>query len=196
MEWKDIKGFEARYEVSDEGQIRSKKKGIILRPGKKAHGYLFVGLATRTPEGERCKKYYHVHRLVAQAFIPNPDDKSDVDHIDGMKTNNHVSNLRWCTRKENVHNEATYGKAQAHIKKLNSDPEHLRQLRSYVEKQRRPVRCVETGQEWDSILEAANATGLPFRKVWTACNRTAKGKPRRYLEYRGKPVYHFEWIVK
>lgn len=196
MEWKDIKGFETRYEVSDEGQIRSKKKGVILRPGKKAHGYLFVGLATRTADGKRCKKYYHVHRLVAQAFIPNPDGKSDVDHIDGVKTNNHVSNLRWCTRKENVHNEATYGKTQMHIKKLNTDPEHLRQLSSYVNKMKRPVRCIETGQEWDSIREAATAIGVPFTRIRAACNRTARGKSCRYSEYRGKSVYHFEWIAK
>lgn len=196
MVWRDIIGYEGKYQVSDEGQVRNVETGLVLRPGKKPGGYLFVGLADHRISKGRRKKYHHVHRLVAQAFIPNPDDKSDVDHIDGVKTNNHVSNLRWCTRKENVHNEVTYGKNQAHIKRLNSDPEHLRQLRSYVNKMKRPVRCVETGKEWDSELSAAICFGMSQALVHTSCRLSAKGRPRKYSEYRGKPVYHFEWIVK
>lgn len=194
MVWRDIIGYEGKYQVSDEGQVRNAETGLVLRPGKKPGGYLFVGLADhRVGKGKR-KKYHHVHRLVAQAFLENPEGKSDIDHIDGVKTNNRVGNLRWCTRKENVHNPITFEKVQKHVEKLNKDPEHIRQLRSYVEKRRKPVRCIETGIEYPSCLAAANILHIPCRTVWIACMRTAKGKQQRYTEYRGKTVWHFEWV--
>lgn len=107
-EWRDIAGYEGLYQVSDWGNVRSldriintKKekrcyKGRMLKLTNKADGYVLVSLWD-TGKG----KDYRVHRLVAEAFIPNPENKPHVDHIDGDRSNNCVWNLRWCTQSEN-----------------------------------------------------------------------------------------------
>ena len=99
-EWKDIQGYEGKYQVSNFGQIRSlqykgRKRLLILKPVIKATGYLVVSL-------NGCQK--HIHRLVAEAFIPNPHNYPVVDHINTEKSDNSASNLRWCSIKDNVNN--------------------------------------------------------------------------------------------
>lgn len=100
--WKDIKDYEGLYEVSNLGRVRSlnyNKTGEIrlLKVQKHSDGYLQVGLRK---DGKQ--KLYTVHRLVCEAFIPNPDGLPCVNHIDEDKTNNHVWNLEWCTVKYNT----------------------------------------------------------------------------------------------
>ena len=99
--WKDIEGFEGLYQVSNLGKVKSlnfnhtkKEKILKLQSGK--YGYLLVSLCK---EGKG--KTYQVHRLVAQAFIPNLENKPQVNHKDEDKTNNKVENLEWVTSKEN-----------------------------------------------------------------------------------------------
>lgn len=92
-EWRKIKGFE-NYSVSNTGNIRNDKTGRILKQIISTSGY------KQTMMGHKTVPQY-VHRLVAMAFIPNPDNKPQVDHIDGDKINNVVENLRWVTRSEN-----------------------------------------------------------------------------------------------
>lgn len=99
--WKEIAGFEGIYEVSDQGRVKSlgndkSRKEKILKPGKKRDGYLHVGLCKY---GHR--KYLLVHRLVADAFIQNPNNLDTVNHKDEDKTNNAASNLEWMTRADN-----------------------------------------------------------------------------------------------
>ena len=89
--WKDIRGFEGKYAVSDHGRVKHLPDGHILKPRIHTHGYLRVNLK---------KKDYYIHRLVANAFLF--DVKPEVNHIDLNKTNNNVSNLEWCTRGENI----------------------------------------------------------------------------------------------
>ena len=108
--WKPIKEFEGYYEVSNMGRVRSlnykrtgKKK--ILKNIEDYKGYLEVGL---TKNGKR--KQFKVHRLVAKAFIPNPENKPCIDHINTIKSDNRVENLRWVTYKENSNNEKTLEK--------------------------------------------------------------------------------------
>lgn len=108
-EWRDIPGYEGLYKVSNCGTVKSLDHygsngvSIILYKGKivstyKYHGYLYVHLCN----GKNNKKKYLVHRLVASAFIPKISGKPQINHKDGNKSNNHVSNLEWCTQKENV----------------------------------------------------------------------------------------------
>lgn len=108
-EWKPVKGFEGLYEVSNLGQVRSldrlrkNVKGMAKINGRIItgnHGEKHYYQVALHKDGK--KKYMSVHRLVAEAFIPNPDGKSQVNHIDGNKQNNVVSNLEWVTPSENI----------------------------------------------------------------------------------------------
>jgi len=107
-EWSEISGYEGYYEVSNLGSIRSieryvnsKNRSLALKRAKsiktsKRGDYISVNL-TR----ENKQKTFSVHRLVALTFIPNPENKLEVNHIDGNKLNNSINNLEWCTRSEN-----------------------------------------------------------------------------------------------
>lgn len=113
--WKSIKGCEGYYEVSSLGRVRSIErtivkndgrvttyKGRIIKPYKNNQGYLIVSLYVKG----KCKKFL-VHRLVVEAFIPNTENKPCVDHINTIRDDNRVENLRWATYKENSNNELT-----------------------------------------------------------------------------------------
>lgn len=105
--WKDIKGYEGLYEVSSHGQIRGYQKtgpgsSLLSRPTalnliEDANGYMRVNLC----KPGRKRRHAAVHRIVAETFLPNPDSKPCVNHRDSNRTNNHISNLEWCTHSEN-----------------------------------------------------------------------------------------------
>ena len=100
--WKDIKGYEGLYQVSNCGRVRSFHKGkvTIIVPNKIPNGYYVIHLRNG---GNR--KAMYLHRLVAEAFIPNTKELSDVDHIDNDKSNNNANNLQWLTNCENIRKE-------------------------------------------------------------------------------------------
>lgn len=104
--WKDIKGYEGSYKVSNLGRIQSNKNNRpkILKFGYNAKGYDLVHLCKH---GE--KKSFKVHRLVLIAFDCNLDNKPQVNHIDGNKNNNNLFNLEWCTNKENIEHAVKTG---------------------------------------------------------------------------------------
>lgn len=106
-ELRPITGYEGKYSVSNTGQVFSHNylrtgQTRQLKPGKTHDGYLKVDLSR---DGKR--KSYKVHRLTLETFKPNHDSTLECDHIDGNRTNNHISNLRWVTHKENCNNPIT-----------------------------------------------------------------------------------------
>ena len=139
-QWKAVVGYEGIYEVSNYGKVRNVKTGRILKLGKSKNGYLRVGLHKNGKQ-----KYFLVHRLVAIAFIPNPDNKETVNHIDEDKTNNHVCNLEWMTQKENTRHSKC-----------------------------KKVLCIETGEVYDSMTEAVENTGVAQSSISTCCNGKLK----------------------
>lgn len=104
-EVKDILGYEGLYTIDTDGNVYSYKSKRYIKGGLLSSGHRVVCLRK---DGE--PKMKGVHRLVAIAFIPNPDDLPIVHHIDGNPQNNTVSNLKWCTQKENVHHTIAVGK--------------------------------------------------------------------------------------
>ena len=103
--WKDIKGYEGLYQVSSFGRVKRVTTGRILKGSNDSIGYLLV-ILYKNNIGSTKK----IHRLVAEAFIPNPDNKPQVNHIDEDKTNNIVSNLEWMTAKENSNHGTRNGR--------------------------------------------------------------------------------------
>ena len=99
-----IEGYEGLYEIDRQGNIyscittKSRRKGIIKQGIRNSQGYRYVNLFD---SNGKARKHY-VHRLVAQTFIPNPENKPNINHIDCDVTNNSVENLEWCTQSENV----------------------------------------------------------------------------------------------
>ena len=112
--WKPVKGYEGLYEVSNLGNLRSLDrysmhgkgyrlfKGKPIKPHHNSTGYLRIGLWKNNQ-----RKNYFVHHLVAEAFIPNPNDLPFIDHINTIRDDNKVGNLRWCSCKENFNNPLT-----------------------------------------------------------------------------------------
>lgn len=148
--WADIPNYEGEYQVSNYGRVKNLSKGRILKGHKTNRGYIQVELHG---------KVLVVHRLVAQAFIPNPQDKPQVNHIDGNKTNNHINNLEWCTNGEN----------QIHAYRLG--------LNKRSENAGRPKKKVckidfNTGEIleiFDSVADAGRTIGIKASNIGEVC---------------------------
>ena len=108
--FRSVDGYE-NYAVSSFGKIKNTKTGKILKAGDNGRGYLTVNLCE-----DGVKKTHRIHRLVANAFLDNPDDKLCVDHKDNNKTNNNISNLRFATTKENSQNSKLSNNNTSNVK--------------------------------------------------------------------------------
>ena len=115
--WKDIEGYEGLYQVSNKGRVKSfhSGEGKIIKLGTHPQGYKLVVLSKRG-QTKTCR----VHRLVAQAFIPNPENLPVVNHKDENPSNNNVENLEWCTQKHNV-NHGTCQERKENAKKKSKE---------------------------------------------------------------------------
>ena len=111
--WKDIEGYENLYQVSNMGRIRSVKTGRIRKSVTYSSGYQYVNLSKNNST-----KIYLIHRLVAKAFLPNPDNLPQVNHKNEQKDCNMVTNLEWCSKEYNIN----YGTRNEKVAEVNSKP--------------------------------------------------------------------------
>lgn len=150
--WKDIKGYEGLYQVSDKGEVQRLLKGGRTKLVKPRCGlYPTVSLSNHCN-----KKSYLVHRLVAEYFLERPEGTTEVNHKDGNKWNNDLSNLEWVTQRQNI----DHAVKELEAFKYGKTP--------------RKVRCIDpySGQiveEFRSVSEATRAVGKDSRQGITCC---------------------------
>ena len=179
MEWKKIDGFKERYSVSDTGLVRNDKTGRIRKPYLDSRGlYVLVHIDVDGVQYNRL-----VHRLVAEAFIPNPDNKETVNHKDGNKQNNCVDNLEWATRSENqAHAWRELDNGERKKKFLKSNISQYRTAES-IEKasraRRRSVIRIEDGKRYRSVTEASKDNNVTHSAVVVSCKHYANGDKQR-----------------
>ena len=94
---RDVKGYEGLYGITSCGRVYGYKRKKFLKPGVNKNGYMYVYLSK-----DNILIKHYIHRLVAEAYIPNSNNLPEVDHIDNDKTHNYVNNLQWITHKDNV----------------------------------------------------------------------------------------------
>lgn len=145
--YKPIEGYEDYYLIYDDGRVWSIRSQRFLKPAKNSKGYLRVHLCVHNTH-----KIVTIHRLVAKAFIPNPNNFPQINHIDENKTNNNVANLEWCTTEYNIN----YGNRSKRMAETRS----------------KPVICIETNITYPSIIEAERQTGINNANI----NRCCRGK--------------------
>lgn len=160
MIWRDIPDFDM-YEVSDEGQVR--RKAQILKPGSIPTGHLTIALC----RGKGKPKSMYVHRLVAQAFLDNPNNKPLVNHKNGDPKDNRLDNLEWSTYSENnTHAYRSNGRRAAIELKVVAVDDNGELVMSFR-----------------SIADAARVVGVTPHAIWSAIQRNGKCKNYTWIKY-------------
>ncbi len=162
--WKDIKGYEGLYQVSNFGNVRSVKRNIVLSAGTRCDGRKYVTLC----KNGKCKTF-KIHRLVAIAFIPNLNNYKEVNHKDENPSNNYVGNLEWCDRNYNQH----YGTCIERM--ANSMKGKFTGSKSVLSK---PLYQFDLNgefiREWESIYEVKRKLGINPYNISSCCNNKRK----------------------
>lgn len=164
-EWKDIVGYEGIYQISNLGNVKGFKftsgyKEHLLKPLFDKDGYCKVNLYK-----DRKLKRVSIHRLVASTFIPNPENKPQINHIDGNKQNNSADNLEWVTSKENIRHSIEKGLTK------NKGKDNWKA---------RKVICITTGKVYNCVNDAEKETGVSHQNIIKVCKgeRKSAGKDK------------------
>lgn len=187
-EWRDIPGYEGLYQISSSGKVKSlpkyhSKKDRILKGNIDKDGYIKVRLCLNP----RTRKAYFVHRLVAIAFISNEKKFPEIDHINTIKSDNRVENLRWCEHKINMNNEITVKKRSLSRKGIKFSAETIKKmseakkgkklpphvLSMLIERKQKPVKMVDgegnTIAVFKRIKEAGDIMGISPQRISDVC---------------------------
>ena len=172
--WKDIKGYEGLYQISNLGRVKSLikfhntknnvgyfSKEHILKPGIR-NEYFMVCLVKNHK-----KKSISIHRLVAENFIKNPHNKKQVNHIDGNKLNNKADNLEWCTNQENIIHSWVNGLSKV-----------TKRMRTHTKERQKPIiqydRNMNLIKEWESASIAGEKLGIWQQGIVACLKRRTK----------------------
>lgn len=166
--WKPINGYEGLYEVSNMGRVKSLPKTVeqyygykitnerMLKQSPDRKGYMMAWLYKN-----KKRKTMKVYRLVANAFIPNPESKPQIDHINAINTDNRACNLRWCTGKENFHNPISYRRnSESKFGRKNHNAKSVVQLSL----DGIPIRI------WDCINDVKRELGFHHSHISQCCS--------------------------
>lgn len=185
--WKDIKEYEGLYQVSNLGRIKSLKRNTarekIMKPRENRDGYLSINLCKN---GNVTTK--KIHRLVAENFIPNPENKYSVNHINGLKKDNRIENLEWSTASEQAKHAVKTGLWQW------DDNRKMKLRNTLIERGNNPqknnshtkghsfgvVKVIQKDDDgniikiWDSMSDASRAIGVPVSHIVRVCKGIRK----------------------
>ena len=192
--WKPVVGWDDLYEVSNFGNIRSLDrtittqrkgtkytktiKGIILTPQKDKDGYLVIHMRDASKGKDRLLK---MHRLVAEAFILNPNNYKCIDHINGIRHDNRASNLRWCTVKQNANFELAHNNRSKSIKESYNKYPELRSIRAKTLGRTRlqPIIAYKNGKKlgrFNAISDFCREYGLNYCYFHNGMRKTGSYK--------------------
>ena len=155
--WKDKKDYEGHYQVSNWGRLKSIKFGKerILKPQKNTSGYLCVTLCKNN---NQCQ--FEVHRLVAEVFLPNPNNYKEVNHKNEIKTDNRVENLEWCDRKYNQNYGTRTEKCSKKVYQYTLDGKFVKEWKSTAE-------CGRNGYNYGNVAACCRGKLKKYKNfIW------------------------------
>lgn len=186
--WRNIEGY-PNYRVSSDGEIKSNKNN---RHGKTDEYHAIsqrvnknTGYSQASITDGRKVKTLNIHREVAKAFIPNPENKPEVNHKDGNKQNNSVDNLEWVSHSENIKHGYDNGLMKNNLSEEDKIRGRIIGLPKAIEATRKPIKIVETGEEFYSINECArsiNGNQQNIVKCLKGLRHTHKGLHFEYID--------------
>lgn len=188
--WKDIKGYQGLYQISNLGNVKSLDRKVNAKNNKKRlikgtflklrfnnRNYNIVSLYKNNIQEVR-----FIHRLVAETFIPNPENKPEVNHIDGDKQNNKIDNLEWCTRTENNKHAWKTG--------LNKVSDNQKKAAAQSAKKRFSKKIIQYDlkgnfiKEWDSMSEAQRQLNIWHESIGKCCKGEIKTSGKYIWRYK------------